>query len=349
MTSQQTQRRSWLITGGAGFIGSHLAEALVLRDQHVVVIDNLSTGSLLNIQHLTGFPNFRFIRASITDGIDLSQFASQADVIVHLAAAVGVKLIVEHPVHTVETNINGSERVLKAALPYGCPVLIASTSEVYGKASKIPFSENDDVVLGATTMSRWAYAASKMVDEFLGFAYHREYGLPVTVMRLFNTVGPRQTGRYGMVIPRFVEQALRGDAITVYGDGSQSRCFSDVRDVVEAIIGLAVQPEAAGQVYNIGSTEEVTIRELAEKIRALTLSTSQIVNISYSKAYAPGFEDMQRRVPSIERIRALIGWQPKRSLDCILKTILNHQQQSESQIEQPMRSAFLVGAGPVGD
>src|ERR1041385_7636675 len=209
---------NYLITGGAGFIGSHLADALLAEGNCVVAIDDLSTGNLENIAHLRSNPQFRFVRASITNGLDLQQFTSQADVVIHLAAAVGVKLIVEHPVHTVETNINGTERVLRAALPYNCLVLIASTSEVYGKGSKIPFCEDDDVVLGSTTKSRWAYAASKMVDEFLGFAYEREYGLPVAVLRLFNTVGPRQTGRYGMVIPRFVRQALRGEVITVYGD-----------------------------------------------------------------------------------------------------------------------------------
>lgn len=330
---------NYLITGGAGFIGSHLADALVKDGNRVVAIDDLSTGNLENIAHLIGSPNFRFIRASITDGIDLHQFASQADVIIHLAAAVGVKFIVEHPVHTVETNINGTERVLKAALPYNCRVLIASTSEVYGKGSKIPFREDDDVVLGATTKSRWAYAASKMVDEFLAFAYEREYGLPVAVVRLFNTVGPRQTGRYGMVIPRFVGQALRGEPITVYGDGQQSRCFGDVRDVVQAIIGLARHSESPGKVYNIGSTEEITMRGLAERVKAITGSSSPIVHIPYAEAYAPGFEDMQRRVPCTDRIRSLIGWQPGRSLDEILMSVARYEDSTPEEREHLMSAA----------
>src|SRR5262249_9906003 len=272
--------------------------------------------------------------------LDLHQFTSQADVIIHLAAAVGVKFIVEHPVHTVETNINGTERVLRAALPYNCRVLIASTSEVYGKGSKIPFSEDDDVVLGSTTKSRWAYAASKMVDEFLGFAYEREYGLPVAVLRLFNTVGPRQTGRYGMVIPRFVRQALRGEPITVYGDGQQSRCFSDVRDVVRAIIGLAKHPDSPGRVYNVGGNEEITVRALAERVKRVTNSDSPIVHIPYDEAYAPGFEDMQRRVPSTARLRSLIDWEPTRSLDRILESIVEHER---SKVNEPEGMLALSG------
>lgn len=339
---KESSQLTYLITGGAGFIGSHLAEALIGNGNRVVVIDDLTTGSLVNIAQLRGHSNFRFVRASITDGIDLHQFAAQADVIIHLAAAVGVKFIVEHPVHTVETNINGTERILKAALPYNCPVLIASTSEVYGKGSKIPFSEDDDVVLGPTTKNRWAYAASKMVDEFLGFAYHREYGLPVSVMRFFNTVGPRQTGRYGMVIPRFIRQALRGEPITVYGDGLQSRCFCDVRDVVQAVIGLTLRPEASGRVYNIGSTEEVTIRELAERVKAIAESRSPIVEVPYAKAYAPGFEDMQRRVPNLERIRSLIGWEAQQSLDGILNAVLDYEHSIHSLSESSVAGATEV-------
>jgi UDP-glucose 4-epimerase len=313
--------QSVLITGGAGFIGSHLADALLAQGHHVLAIDNLSTGRLDNIRHLLDHPDFHFARASITDGIVLDRLASQADIVVHLAAAVGVMLIVERPVHTIETNVMGTEAVLQAALRYGCRVLIASTSEVYGKGSKIPFSEDDDVLLGPTVKSRWAYAASKMVDEFLGLAYHREHGLPVVPFRLFNTVGPRQTGRYGMVIPRFVGQALRGEPITVYGDGTQSRCFCDVSDAVRAIIGLGLHPEAPGQVYNIGSSEEVTIRRLAERVIAITGSSSEIVYVPYAEAYAPGFEDMQRRVPDTSRIQALLNWQPQLSLDRILMRV----------------------------
>jgi UDP-glucose 4-epimerase len=247
--------------------------------------------------------------------------------VIHLAAAVGVKLVAEHPVHTIETNVMGTEAVLQSALRYGCRVLLASTSEVYGKGSKIPFSEEDDVLLGATSKSRWAYAASKMVDEFLGLAYQREYGLDVTPIRFFNTVGPRQTGQYGMVIPRFIRQALQQEPITVYGDGAQSRCFCDVRDVVRALMGLAGYASATGQVYNIGSTEEITIVELAEQIKTITASDSPIVNIPYAEAYAPGFEDMQRRVPDISRINALLGWQANYSLNDTLNSVVTYERE----------------------
>jgi UDP-glucose 4-epimerase len=307
-----------LITGGAGFIGSHLADTLLEQGHRVLVIDNLSTGRIENIQHLENNPCFHFARADVTNEIVLDRLASRADVIVHLAAAVGVKLIVEHPVHTIETNVMGTEIVLKVGRRYGCRVLIASTSEVYGKGNKIPFSEEDDVLLGATSKSRWAYAASKMVDEFLGLAYVREYELPVVLFRLFNTVGPRQTGRYGMVIPRFVGQALKGEAITVFGDGNQRRCFMDVSDAVRAIDGLIKNPDAPGRVYNIGGTEEVSIRELAERVKAATGSDSEIVYIPYSEAYPRGFEDMSRRVPDTNRIHSLLDLQPELSLDQIL-------------------------------
>jgi len=315
--------KTYLITGGAGFIGSHLAEVLLAAGHQVLVIDDLSTGSFANIAHLVGAPGFHFARTDITDEVVLDRLASQADIIVHLAAAVGVQLIVEHPVHTIRTNVISAETVLRAALRYGCRTLVASTSEVYGKGCKIPFSEDDDVLLGPTSRSRWAYAASKMVDEFLGLAYQREYGLDVTILRLFNTVGPRQTGRYGMVIPRFVRQALRGEPLTVFGDGTQSRCFCDVRDVVQAIIALSQHPEATGRVFNIGNTEEVSIRALAERVKTLVGSSSSIELIPYNEAYAPGFEDMQRRVPDITRIQALIGWQPQRNLDAILAGVID--------------------------
>jgi UDP-glucose 4-epimerase len=328
-------RGSVLLTGGAGFIGSHLAELLLGQGYRVTAVDNLSTGSYANIAHLADNPAFQFVRASITDAIVIDRLASQTEIIVHLAAAVGVQLIVERPVHTIETNVMGTESVLKAALRYGCRTLVASTSEVYGKGAHIPFREEDDVLLGATSHTRWAYAASKMVDEFLALAYQREYGLPVTVFRLFNTVGPRQTGRYGMVVPRLVRQALAGEPLTVYGDGSQSRCFCDARDAVRAIAGLAERPEAAGRVYNVGGTEEVSILALAERIRQLAGSASPIVTVPYAQAYAPGFEDMQRRVPDIGRIQALLGWEPQRRLDEILLGVIEHERQAVSAAVGP--------------
>lgn len=314
----------FLITGGAGFVGSYLAELLLAEDQRVLAIDDLSTGRLSNIEHLLNHPRFHFARANILDEVVLDRLASQADVVVHLAAAVGVKLIVEDPVRTIETNVVGTEAVLKASLRYGCRVLLASTSEVYGKGSRIPFCEDDDVLLGATRHSRWAYAASKMVDEFLGLAYFRQYRLPVVVFRLFNTVGPRQTGRYGMVIPRLVRQALLGDPLTVFGDGAQQRCFCDVHDAVRAIHGLAGQKGADGQVFNVGGTEEVSIKELAERVLMTTGSSSAISYVPYSEAYGPGFEDMQRRVPDTSRIRALTGWAPAIGLDETLASVRDY-------------------------
>lgn len=317
--------KTYLITGGSGFIGSHLCEYLVTQGNRVSVIDNLSTGHISNIAHLLDNPDFHFARADITDGIVLDRLASEADIIIHLAAAVGVQLIIEHPVHTIQTNINGTEAVLEAALRYGCRILVASTSEVYGKGNRFPFSEEDDLLLGASSKSRWAYAASKLVDEFLSFAYQREYELETISMRFFNTVGPRQTGRYGMVIPRFVRQALRGEPITVYGDGMQSRCFCDVRDVIAAISGLAEHPKAPGAVYNIGSTEEISINDLAERVRSLANSNSHIERIPYDRAYAVGFEDMMRRIPDTSRVEAMLNWRPTRSLDDILNAVIEYQ------------------------
>ena len=319
---------TYLITGGAGFIGSHLSDVLLAAGQRVLAIDNLSTGRVENIRHLLGRPDYHFAQASITDKVVLDRLASQAHVIVHLAAAVGVQLIVEHPVHTIETNVGGTEAVLRAAQTYRARVLVASTSEVYGKGSRIPFSEDDDVLLGATAKSRWGYAASKMIDEFLALAYHREYGAPVAVVRLFNTVGPRQTGQYGMVVPRLMRQALRGEPLTVFGDGTQQRCFCDVRDVVQAIVGLAHHPGAIGKVFNIGSEEEITILDLAKRIRAMTGSRSEIVHVPYAEAYAPGFEDMARRVPDISRVRELLGWRPRRSLEETLKAVREHEERA---------------------
>lgn len=317
--------QSFLVTGGAGFIGSHLCELLWSLGHRVVAIDNLSTGRIENIAALQGRPGFQFVRETITNALVLDRLASEADIIVHLAAAVGVQLIVENPVHTIETNIMGTEMVLRAANRYGCKVLIASTSEVYGKGVSVPFREDDDRLMGPTTRSRWAYATSKAVDEFLGLAYHKQFGLPVVIMRFFNTVGPRQTGRYGMVVPRFVRQALSGKPLTVYGDGQQSRCFADVADVIRAVVGLAMHPGAVGEVFNIGNTEEVTIATLAERVLAHTGSDSEVQYIPYEEAYAPGFEDMRRRVPSIEKVSQLIDYQPQNSLDDILRRVVAYE------------------------
>lgn len=322
-----------LITGGAGFIGSHLCEAMVHQGYRVVAIDDLSTGRLENIQHLRPLPSFQFVRETINNAQVLDRLTSEADIVIHLAAAVGVKLIVEDPVHTILTNIMGTEAVLATANRYGCKVLIASTSEVYGKGVKVPFCEEDDRLMGSTTHSRWAYATSKAVDEFLGLAYGRQFGLPVVIMRLFNTVGPRQTGRYGMVVPRFVRRALRDEPLQVYGDGQQSRCFADVQDVVGAIIKLAEHPQAVGQVFNIGSTREITIYELAQKVIELSGSRSRIELVPYDEAYAPGFEDMRRRVPSIEKINKLIGYQPRHSLEDTLKRVIEYERSRLGEAE----------------
>jgi len=321
----------YLVTGGAGFIGSHLCELLLSHGHRVVAIDNLSTGRPENIAHLRPLPHFQFVRETIGNAQVLDRLTSESDVVVHLAAAVGVQLIVQDPVHTIQTNIMGTEAVLTAAHRYGCKVLIASTSEVYGKGVRVPFHEDDDRLMGPTTRSRWAYATSKAVDEFLGLAYHNQYGLPVVVMRLFNTVGPRQTGRYGMVVPRFVRQALKDEPLTVYGDGSQSRCFTDVADVTQAIVRLATEPAAVGQVFNIGSTEEIAIRELAQRVIDLTGSRSAITYVPYDEAYAPGFEDMQRRVPSIDKIAAAIGYHPSYSLDETLERVIAFERGDHGQ------------------
>jgi UDP-glucose 4-epimerase len=319
---------SALITGGAGFIGSHLCEALLQKGVRVVAIDDLSTGRLENIHHLLAHPGFQFVRETINNALVLDRLTSEADVVIHLAAAVGVKLIVEDPVRTIRTNIMGTEAVLSTANRYGCKVLIASTSEVYGKGLKVPFHEDDDCLIGPTTHSRWAYATSKAIDEFLGLAYNSEFGLPVVIVRLFNTIGPRQTGQYGMVVPRFVRQALQNQPISVFSDGKQSRCFGDVADVVDAILCLLEHPEAPGQVYNVGSTEEVTILELAQRIIQLTNSQSDIQFIPYDQAYAPGFEDMRRRVPALEKISRLIGYAPRYKLNDTLHKIIEYERQS---------------------
>jgi UDP-glucose 4-epimerase len=311
-----------LITGGAGFVGSHLSEALLERGDNVFVLDNLSTGSIDNIAHLKGHPRFHYTIDGVENEPLLAELIDRCDVVVHLAAAVGVKLIVEQPVHTIETNVHGTEVVLKHANKKKKLVLIASTSEVYGKSATVPFSEDADLVLGPTTKHRWAYACSKLIDEFLALAYWKERKLPVIIVRLFNTVGPRQTGQYGMVIPTFVRQALAGQPITIFGDGSQSRSFTYVGDVVRAMVALISDPRAIGQVFNIGNGREITINDLAEKVRTLTGSSSDIVRIPYDQAYESGFEDMPRRVPDITKIAGLIGYAPTVDLDEILARVI---------------------------
>lgn len=311
-----------LITGGAGFIGSHLAEYLLARGQQVTVIDNLSTGRFENIAHLEGRPGFRYAIEDIRHAAVMDRLVSECDIVYHLAAAVGVFSIVHSPIDTLEINVGGTEIVLQTARRYRKRVLIASTSEVYGKGIKVPFSEDDDRILGPTTKSRWSYAASKELDEFLALAYHKAVNLPVIIVRLFNTVGPRQVGHYGMVVPRFVRWALAGEPIQVYGDGQQSRCFANVHDVVDAIARLAASDAAIGEVFNIGSHEEVTIHELAERVKARTGSQSEIVLIPYDQAYEVGFEDMRRRVPDISKIKRVIGWEPTTSLDTTIDQIV---------------------------
>jgi UDP-glucose 4-epimerase len=311
-----------LITGGAGFVGSHLAEELLRRGEEIYVIDDLSTGSIENIEHLKPNTRFHYTLDSIHNEPVLTELIDRCDVVYHLAAAVGVKLIVESPVNTIETNVHGTETVLKLANKKKKKVLITSTSEVYGKSSAVPFNEDQDLVLGATTKGRWSYACSKAIDEFLGIAYWHEKKLPIVIVRLFNTVGPRQTGRYGMVIPNFVCQALSNQPITVYGDGNQSRAFGYVGDVVTALADLAQHPAAVGQVFNIGNTEEITMNALAHLIKQMTASQSEIVHIPYDRAYEKGFEDMPRRVPDIRKIQKLIGYQPKSGLKDILTEII---------------------------
>jgi UDP-glucose 4-epimerase len=315
-------RPSALITGGAGFIGSHLAEALLARGHQVAVVDDLSTGSIENIAPLKGEPRFSYTIDTIANAPLLAELVDGCEVVYHLAAAVGVKLIVDSPVYTIESNVGGTEAVLKAAAKKKKLCVIASTSEVYGKNNDVPFREDHDLVLGPTTKGRWSYACSKAIDEFLALAYHREKGLPVVIARLFNTVGPRQTGRYGMVLPNFVRQALAGEPITVFGDGRQSRCFSWVGDVVEALIDLAEHPSAVGGVFNIGHQREISIADLAALVKARAGSDSEIVYIPYDEAYEQGFEDMPRRVPDLSRIRALIGFQPTLSLEEIVDAVI---------------------------
>lgn len=336
-----------LITGGAGFIGSHLAERLVDRGDHVTIIDDLSTGSVHNIQHLKGSHNFDYFLDSVTNQHLMAELIDAADIIYHLAAAVGVRLIVESPTHTMETNIRGTEVVLELAAKKKKRVLITSTSEVYGKRNHVPFRENDDLVLGPPDKGRWSYACSKAIDEFLAVAYWKEKRVPTVIARLFNVVGPRQTGRYGMVIPSLIKQALSGRDMTVHGDGTQTRCFTYVSDAVGALITLAEHPETNGEVYNIGSTEEVSILALAERIRELTGSRSKIIFVPYDQAYEQGFEDMMRRVPDLTKINCLSGYAPTTSLDDILlKTIRYHAQQMvtvQNGHKKPAMAGHMAG------
>jgi UDP-glucose 4-epimerase len=313
-----------LITGGAGFIGSHLADAYLERGDEVLVIDDLSTGTIENIRHLKANPKFHYTIDSVHNQPVTAELVDQSDVVVHLAAAVGVKLIVESPVRTIETNVRGTEVILALANKKQKRVMIASTSEVYGLSADVPFREDGNLVMGATTKGRWSYACSKAIDEFLALAYWREKKLPTTIVRLFNTVGPRQTGRYGMVIPTFVRQALAGRPITVYGNGKQTRCFGYVGDVVGALIKLMDRSDAVGQVYNIGSSEEISILQLAEKVKELTNSESEIVLVPYDEAYEEGFEDMPRRVPDTTKINQLVGFRAEMTLEGILKSVISY-------------------------
>jgi len=334
--------RHYLVTGGAGFIGSHLAEALLARGDTVTVIDDLSTGRLSNIEPLCGHPHFSFAIDTITNAMVMDRLVSQCDAVVHLAAAVGVELIISDPVRTIETNILGTHAVLQAAARYRKTVLLASTSEIYGKSARVPFAEDDDRVLGPTTKSRWSYSDSKAIDEFLGLAYHKQYDLPVIIARFFNTVGPRQSGRYGMVIPRFVQQALAGKPLSVYGDGTQSRCFCHVADTVAAVIALLDSPVLpfsatselpfSHSVYNIGSTEEITILDLARRILTLAgRDPADTVLVPYDQAYEPGFEDMRRRVPDITKIKRTVGWAPTISLDETLRQVIEYDKADERE------------------
>ena len=311
----------YLITGGAGFIGSHLAERLLENGDRVVLLDNLSTGSMENIRHLKGSENLEYHLDGIENRQLLAELVDDADVIIHFAAAVGVKLIVESPVRTIETNVNGTQLILEAASKKKKLVLLASTSEVYGKNTQVPFHEDADLVLGPTTKGRWSYAASKALDEFLALSYWKEKKQPVIVVRFFNTVGPRQTGRYGMVLPNFVKRALDNSPIEVYGDGKQSRCFCDVRDTLEGLLRLLPLDKALGEVVNIGNTEEITIENLAKVVKERTNSSSPIHYIPYDKAYEPGFEDMMRRVPCVDKLHALTGFRPQTSLDEIIDRV----------------------------
>jgi UDP-glucose 4-epimerase len=337
----------YLITGGAGFIGSHLAERLLARGDRVVLLDNLSTGSMDNIRHLKSSGQMEYHLDNIENLQLVAELVDDAEIIVHLAAAVGVKLIVESPVRTIETNVNGTQRILEAACKKRKLVLTASTSEVYGKNTNVPFHEDADLVLGPTTKGRWSYAASKALDEFLALSYWKEKKLPVIVVRLFNTVGPRQTGRYGMVLPNFVKQALDGEPIRVYGNGQQSRCFCDVRDTVEGLIRLMDTERSIGEVVNVGNTEEITIEGLAQKVKERTSSSSSIEFVPYDQAYEPGFEDMMRRVPCVDKLQALTGFRPKTSLNEIIDRVTAFFREKEEAAAPRAATSSAVEYRPV--
>lgn len=334
-----------LITGGAGFIGSHLAEALLARDDDVFILDDLSTGSVENVRHLKSNPRFHYVFDSLQNRHLLAEMVDESDVVFHLAAAVGVRLIVESPVRTIETNVNGTQLVLDAASKKRKLVFTASTSEVYGKSTNVPFCEDSDLVLGATTKGRWSYAASKALDEFLGLSYWKEKKLPVIVARFFNTVGPRQTGRYGMVLPNFVSQALTGAPITVFGSGKQSRCFCHVHDAVEAVIRLVDSGKAVGEVVNVGSDQEITIEQLAQFVKERAESTSEIVYFPYDEAYEPGFEDMLRRVPSLKKLFMITRFSPKTSLQAIIDSVITHFKDKRKPLGEVAAPLFLPTAG----
>ena len=335
-----------LITGGAGFVGSHLAEALLKRGDSVTVLDDLSTGAIANIRHLKHDRRFQYVIDSVMNRAVLSELVDECNIVFHLAAAVGVRLVVESPVRTLHINVQATELVLEAAKKKKKTVLITSTSEVYGKATKIPFHEDDDLVIGPPLRGRWSYACSKAIDEFLAIAYHREYGLPVVIVRLFNTVGPRQTGNYGMVLPRFVSQALSGSPITIYGDGTQSRCFGWVGDVAQALIDLSVDQGSVGKIFNIGSDEEVSINELASVIKEVTGSSSPIQHVPYDEVYGKDFEDMCRRVPDLSRIRAAIGYSPTMRLRAIVQAVVDSRAERrlcQSEIPTNAVANFVPG------
>lgn len=327
-----------LITGGAGFIGSHLAESLLQAGHQVTAIDNLVTGTSENVVPLQQHPRFRFLEDSVLNQPLMESLVGEADVVYHLAAAVGVRWIIENPLLSIHTNIRATEVVMECASRFGKKVLLASTSEVYGKNDKRPLCEEDDSVLGATTITRWLYANTKATDEFLAFAYHRERGLPVVVVRFFNTVGPRQTGRYGMVVPRFVQQALRNEPITIHGDGQQTRCFTDVRDAVEAVVRLSQAEEAVGEVFNIGNSREISIEGLARLVVEMTRSSSTLEFVPYEEAYPSGFEDMRRRVPSVDKLQRVLGWSPQRSLEDNLLRIINYFRTTVPELAPELRA-----------